>query len=243
MVGDARFDYDENDMEPVAVFTADDPEGDDVSWMLDRGPTMGDFNIDNGVLTFKSPPDFEMPMGGTVGNANTYSVNVIATDGNIPDEKMVSVTVMDVDEPGMISLLTLQPQAGVTLTATNPVDDDGTVIPTDVEWQWSSSSSMNGTYNDINGAEEITYRPKIGDTGRYLKAMATYRDPEGPGKMAMVISANPVKAAGVLADNSAPEFPDQDPADPEDQTENGNPVDTGEHGAGCVCGSPGFCRR
>ena len=32
VVGDARFDYDENGMEPVAVFTADDPEGDEVSW-------------------------------------------------------------------------------------------------------------------------------------------------------------------------------------------------------------------
>ena len=161
-----------------------------------------------------------MPMGGTGGNANTYSVNVIATDGNIEDDdtKAVSVTVMDVDEPGMISLLALQPQAGVTLTATNPVDGDGTVNPTDVEWQWSSSSSMNGTYTDIDDAASITYRPKAGDTGRYLKATATYTDPEGSDKVAMAVSANPVKAAGVIGDNEVPTFPDQEPGTPGDQT-------------------------
>ena len=218
VVGDARFDYDENGMEPVAVFTADDPEGDEVSWML-AGDDEGDFNIDNGVLTFKSPPDFEMPMGGSGSEANTYSVDVIATDGTIQDEKMVSVTVMDVDEPGMISLLTLQPQAGVTLTTSAIVDEDGAATQGSEEWQWSSSSSMNGTYTDIDDAEMMMYRPKTGDTGRYLKATVTYTDPEGPEKMVMAVSANPVKAAGVIGDNNAPEFPDQDSGMPGDQTE------------------------
>ena len=217
VVGDARFEYDENGMEPVAVFTAVDPEGDEVSWML-NGDDAGDFNIDNGVLTFKSPPDFEMPMGGAGGNTNTYSVDVIATDGTTPDTQMVVVTVMNRDEPGIISLLTLQPQAGVTLTTSAIVDEDGDVTTGSEEWQWSSSSSMNGTYTDIeDDAEAMMYRPTTGDTGRYLKATVTYTDPEGAEKMAMAVSANPVKAAGVLADNNAPEFPDQDPATPGDQ--------------------------
>ena len=219
VVGDARFDYDENGMEPVAVFTADDPEGDEVSWRL-TGDDAGDFSIENGVLTFKSPPDFEAATGGGDANTlNTYSVNVIATDGNIEDDdtKAVSVTVMDVDEPGMISLLTLQPQAGVTFTTSAIMDGDGAVTEGSEEWQWSSSSSMNGPYTDIDGTKMMMYRPKTADTGRYLKATVTYTDTEGPDKMAMAVSANPVNAAGVLADNSAPEFPDQDPAMDGDQ--------------------------
>ena len=155
-----RFDYDENDMVPVAVFTADDPEGDEVSWML-TGDDAGDFNLDNGVLTFKSPPDFEAGTGGgpdANGTLNTYSVNVMATDGNDPDTQAVSVTVMNLDEPGMISLLTLQPQAGVTLITSAIVDEDGEVTEGSEEWQWSSSSSMNGTYADIDDAEMMMYQ-------------------------------------------------------------------------------------
>ena len=180
VVGDARFDYDENGMEPVAVFTADDPEGDEVSWRL-TGDDAGDFSIDNGVLTFKSPPDFEAATGGGDDTLNTYSVNVIATDGNIEDDdtKAVSVTVMDVDEPGMISLLTLQPQAGVTLTTSAIMDGDGAVTGGSEEWQWSSSSSMNGPYTDIDGTKMIMYRPKTADNGQIPEGDGDLHRPRG----------------------------------------------------------------
>ena len=69
--------------------------------------------------------------------------------------------VTDVDEPGMVTLSALQPQAGTALTATI-TDPDGvtTTNPdrfiTGIEWQWAKSMTMDGTYEDIDKA---TSRP------------------------------------------------------------------------------------
>ena len=58
--------YPENGTEPVATFTAVDPEGKDIVWSL-GGADAGDFKIDGGVLTFKKSPDFEDATGGGSG--------------------------------------------------------------------------------------------------------------------------------------------------------------------------------
>ena len=52
--------YPENGTEPVATFTAVDPEGKDIVWSLD-GDDAGAFEIEGGVLTFAKSPDYEMP--------------------------------------------------------------------------------------------------------------------------------------------------------------------------------------
>ena len=80
----------------------------------------------DGVLSFKSPPNYEMPMAGSPGS-NTYNVVVVSsddapgaaldTDGIIDLRKKaykeVTVNVTDVDEDGSVSLSGLQPQAGI----------------------------------------------------------------------------------------------------------------------------------
>ena len=78
-----------------------------------------DFNIDNGVLTFKKSPDFE------ASTDNTYMVTVTITDsGGQTDAQDVVVTRNNVEEAGTITLSTLQPVEGVEMTATL-VDIDG----------------------------------------------------------------------------------------------------------------------
>ena len=100
-------DYPENGADPVATFTGVDPEGRTVYWdLLDSG-TDADLNNDgdvtdpgengsednpsadkanfsismDGVLNFKFPPNYEMPMAGTVGSeTNTYNVVVVSYD-------------------------------------------------------------------------------------------------------------------------------------------------------------------
>ena len=60
LTGEAPEDYPENGTGPVATYTAVDPEGADIVWSV-AGTDAGDFSIENGVLTFKSPPNFEAP--------------------------------------------------------------------------------------------------------------------------------------------------------------------------------------
>ena len=47
--------YDENGTDPVADFSAIDPEGEGIDWAVE-GADLADFDITGGVLTFKESP-------------------------------------------------------------------------------------------------------------------------------------------------------------------------------------------
>ena len=208
--GEAPEEYPENGMEPVATYTATDPEGADIVWSL-AGVDEGDFTIDGGALAFKSSPNYEMATGGgPTGTSNTYLVTVRAGDGGdmtITDQ-MVTVTVTNVEEPGTITLSSLQPQAGVSLTATlaDPDTTDGDPV-SGTTWTWESASRSSGPWTEIEGAATMAYRPENADAGRYLRVTAEYTDPEGSDKSADAVSANAVRA-GTAEGNEAPEFQD-----------------------------------
>ena len=202
VTGDAMVDYAENGMGPVATFTASDPEGDLITWTLLDGPDASSLGIEGGVLTFNDPPDFEMQA--------TYTVTVQASDGSAldPATKLVTVNVTDVDELGMVMLSTLQPKAGIVVTAELEDPDDSI---TGTEWEWSKSSSMTSGFAPIDDAEEETYTVKDADAGMYLRAMATYNDGEGIGKTAMAVPMHMTIAH--RSANATPEFPDDEEVD------------------------------
>ena len=81
-----------------ARFTSTDPEGDDVTrWNL-SGSDGGDFTIsENGVLTFRDPPDYDRPADSN--RDNEYLVTVRAYDiGNRYGSLDVTVTVTSENE-------------------------------------------------------------------------------------------------------------------------------------------------
>ena len=207
--GPGEMEYAENGTGPVATFTATDPDaGDFVSWSV-TGTDAGDFSIDNGVLTFSPPPDFEVPADD--GPDNSYQVTVVATDSATLTD-MVSVTVMvtDVDEAGTVSLSSLNPQLGIPLTAS--VTDLDNVTDDSEEWQWARSEDMTA-WTDIEDAEEPAYTPVAADAGNYLRATVEYKDGESTEKTktAEAVSANPVMMTRTV--NTAPAFPDTEDGD------------------------------
>ena len=208
---DATISYAENGMDPVATFTAVDPEGEDIAWSLD-GEDKDVFKIEGGVLTFAKSPDYEA--AADVGTNNIYQVTVQAGDGRTADDTMgmqvVRVTVSNVDEPGTVILTTLQPVDGKAITATLTDPDTGATGPiTTTEWQWANSDSADGPYTDIEeDADGETYTPKPADKGKFLRAKVTYTDPQGSDKTAEVVSANTVLAA--RSANTAPVFEDEE---------------------------------
>ena len=107
--------YAENGTDPVATYTAVDPEGKSIVWSLTGTADYEDFSIVNGVLRFKSSPDFESP--GSKNDSNTYEVTVQASDGGADttaaSRVVVTVTVTNVDEAGTLTLSTLQPVDGI----------------------------------------------------------------------------------------------------------------------------------
>ena len=84
--------------------------------------------------------------------------------------------------------------SGQAVTATL-TDHDGTV--SNVTWQWSRSDTAGGTFTPISGATSNPYTPVAADVGKYLKAAASYTDPEGSGKSATSAASSQVAAGNV----------------------------------------------
>ena len=134
----------------------------------------------------------------------SYSLTVTATDPagatvTIP----VTITVDNVDEPGTVTLSSLQPIEGTPLTATLDDPDD---VSGSATWLWAGSPSGSSSWTLISGATAATYTPDAAAEGRFLRATASYDDGEGSGKSAEGVSANVVQAAPAPA-NEPPEFP------------------------------------
>ena len=128
-----------------------------------------------------------------MGMDNMYQVTVKAEAGGEMDMMDVTVTVTNVDETGEVTLwasasdaLTMAPQVGDTITGAvmdpdNP-DDDATVE----SWQWARTmddmdSRDMDSWMPITGATNAAYMVTEGDTGYYLRVMATYTDAVGTG--------------------------------------------------------------
>ena len=120
------------------TFVGDDPEilnmlddKTELTWTL-AGTDADDFDIDNGVLTFKSGPDFEAPTDS--GRNNVYEVTVQAADeaGNTASVK-VKITVENVGEKGTVTLSHTRPEIGTVRLTASLSDPDREKSP---RWQW-----------------------------------------------------------------------------------------------------------
>ena len=211
--GEAPEEYAENGTRPVTTFTAVDPEGESIVWSL-AGTDSTAFSIENGVLRFESSPDFE----DTNNTDHMYEVTVQASDGGgTPATESVTIEITNVEEPGTVTLTTLQPQVLVPITA-NLADPDTITVDGTISWQWyRGSNAISGATNGA-GNPTSAYTPAPGDVGSILRATATYRDAEdiANDKTAQEVSYRRVRRAPET--NTDPQFPDQDLIAPDVQT-------------------------
>ena len=195
--------YSENGTAPVASFTAFDEGEHTIRWSI-SGRDEDLFTIDDGVLAFREPPDYEAPQsaadGALLSVRNVYRVTVEAGGGT----RNVTVRVTDVDEAGTASIDRPQPQVDRPLSASLSDEDDRVA---DERWQWARSEDGR-TWTDIEGATSPQRRPGPADVGMYLRATVTYSDKFGAGKTASAVSANPVEATTLF--DAVASFADQD---------------------------------
>ena len=233
------FDYAENGTEPVTTYRATDPENNPIFWTV-GGPDAADFTIVDGVLRFKTSPNFEVPTdrpndedgsGATVlgeGAANNvYKVTVRfgaggedgtpgepsdtppdEYDGDDLGEIELTITVTNVNEPGMVVISPRQPQVGTELTAI--LTDKDNIAPGRGEWQWARSTSMTEPFTDIaERSRDSTYRPTSDDLGQYLRVTVEYVDRAGAElREVKAVSDYPVRV-DTNTSNQDPKFPDQ----------------------------------
>ena len=195
LMGEASVDYMENGTDAVETYTANGSV--DASWSL-GGADMGAFTIggSSGELMFVTSPDFEAPTD--MGMDNMYMVTVMAEAGGEMDMMDVTVTVTNVDEPGVVTLMpATAPVAGTAVAATLD-DPDGGVAG--VTWQWYRVEAL-GEPMEITDATGETYTPVDGDVGTRLQATATYTDAHG------MQTKEQTTDGVVVSRNTAPEFP------------------------------------
>ena len=107
----------------------------------------------------------------------------------IDDSITVTINVTNVDEAGTVTLSPKDPRVYVEQTA-SVTDIDGAV--TDQTWQWAKSDTADGTFTNISGATSAAYTPLPADFEKFLKAKASYTDPQGSGKTAELVTSNAV---------------------------------------------------
>ena len=126
------------------------------------------------MLSFNIPPDHENPDDAATAD-NTYKIVVVASDDALGAEtakmgyKKMTVTVTEVDEPGVVTLPSLQPQVGVELTAT--LADPEVPSPTTVTWEWEKS--RNGSSGLVGYRRRRCNRVH---TGRYSRGLLSAGD-------------------------------------------------------------------
>ena len=161
-----------------ARVTASDPDGDSLTYTL-AGTDAASFNVAaTGQIQVGDGTNLDYE-----GEKNTYVVEVTATDPSGASD-MITVTV-NVTNVGEVTLsasateaLTMAPQVGDTITGA-VMDPDGGV--TGEAWQWSRTTTpaMMDSWMDIAGETNAAYTVTEGDTGYYLRVMATYTDAVG----------------------------------------------------------------
>ena len=183
----------------TAVGATDTDTGDTLTYTL-SGMDASSFTIvsTSGQLQTSGALDFETKA--------SYSVTVGVSDSkdsmDMPDTLVdatiaVTINVTNVDEDGTVTITGTE-KGGQTLTAA-VTDPDGTV--SNETWQWTRSATATGTFANISGATSSTYTLVAADVGKFLKAEASYTDPQGSGK-----SATSNATGEIDANNNEPEF-------------------------------------
>ena len=221
--------YPENGTDPVATFTATDPEGRMIHWdVLATNPTGIDdvvaadaadadlFMVKDGVLSFMDSPNYENARDS--GGDNIYKVVVVASDSMADTARSsyhkVTVAVTDVaDEKGKVTWTIapggttladpklLQFEVGAVLMASVTDADADTITPT---WEWYRSSTKTSMGTAIDGQTEVEYTVVAADADKYLRVTATY-DVNGDDRSASLVSDYKVLASSG-DDNTAPVF-------------------------------------
>ena len=186
----------EESSDTVATYRLSDPDPGAVLTLKIGGPSASSdsasFRISGDTLYFKEMedfPDFEArtDIGGTAGD-NDYVVRLYTWDGSLSSDTVaVTVSVTNVDEPGMVSV-SLPRQVGTQLKATL-TDPDGSVA--DTLWKWRRSPDAT-VWTPIEDLTLSRYVPGDTDAGQYLQATVIYTDGHGSDKPAASAALGPI---------------------------------------------------
>ncbi len=167
-----------------APITATDPDGDSLTYILGGADVLSfDIGATTGQLIAKGPMDYEAKSG--------YSVIVGVRDGKGgTDTITATINIINMDEPGAVTLSTTSPQVGTELTV-SLYDPDGNLSAEIWQWQRTPDGS---TWIVVPDTTSAAYTPTANVAGNRLRAVVSYNDGEGAGKSAVSRATSPVSS-------------------------------------------------
>ena len=188
-VGPYEFSVEENAAENtvVGVATAGDADGDSMTYSVggtDAAKFNNAFNLNasTGEITVKS--------GATIdyeSSDKSYSITVSVTDGEDASgdaesspttdaTTSVSIEVINLNEPGTVTLSTTAPRVGSELTVSLSDPDDDTLLIYTVQWARAAGADAPFIDIPINPADMAnpSYTPTTADQSKYLKVTVFY---------------------------------------------------------------------
>lgn len=125
---------------PVITVTANDVDGDNLSYTLIGGADIARFSINAtlGALSFNTPPNFEAPSDN--GANNEYLVQVSVSDGLSAQAQLITVTVTDINDTAPV----------FTSSASVSIDEN---ISSVITVTTTDADSLGATYS-LNGGDD-----------------------------------------------------------------------------------------
>ena len=189
--GSFDFSVDENSAEHtvVGVAAAGDADGDSMTYSV-SGAGAAQFNnvfnlnTSSGEISVRPSANIDYE-----SSDKSYSITVSVTDGEDASgtaespptsdaTTSVRIEVINIDDPGTVTLSTTAPRVGSMLTASIS-DQDGTPLLTKA--QWARTPRADALFIDIDGANhyaphraESNYTPTAADQGKYLRVTLSY---------------------------------------------------------------------
>jgi serralysin len=190
----------ENTSGAVYTATADDPDGDSLTFSIVGGADSGLFSINSstGELTFNTPPDFENP--GDEDGDNVYEVTIRASDGSASVDQTVSITVTDEDEaPEFTSASSASVDEGTTGTVYTAVADDPEGET--VTYALSGTDAAHFDIDSSTGAVSFVTPPDFenpddADSDNVYEIVVEASDGSNTSSRAISITVNDVASAG-----------------------------------------------
>ena len=156
-------------------------------------------------LRLKELPDYEKPTNSSNSFRVTVNVTDTTKDSPLTDSQAVVVSIVNVDEPGSVTMSHIQPQEQTSIRAVL-TETDGRLGSVRYTWATSSApASPSDQWSDVGTG--VTYRAPYAATTTtpyYLRVTATYADGHGSGKSEEFVSVNQVRRRP--ATNDAPTF-------------------------------------
>ena len=171
----------------VGVAAADDADGDSMTYSVSgtdaaKFNNVFNLNANTGEITVKSDANIDYE-----SSDKSYSVTVSVTDGEDASgaaesppttdaTTSVRIEVINIDEPGIVTLSTTAPRVGSELTASVSDPDDDTLLIYTV--QWSRAANADAPFIDIPidpaNMGNPSYTPTAADQSKYLKVTVFY---------------------------------------------------------------------